>query len=390
MGSAKATAESPLQPGGTGEGFWREDADAAGTAGILLARLASSPGGLTTAAVEARRRVSGSNTLRREHKRSLLLQFLGRFKNPLVLLLLAASVLSAATGDVASCVIISVVVLLSAVLDFVQEHRAGQAAEKLRQSVAVRVEALRDGVAAEVPVADLVPGDVVLLAAGSLVPADGVVLEARDCFVNQALLTGEPYPVEKHPGRTPAGTAGIAANTDDTLAAAENAVFMGTSVVSGTARVLLCRTGSWTALGGIGESLARRAPATAFELGTRSFGLLILRLAMLMVLFVLLVNTLRHRPLLASFLFAVALAVGLTPELLPMIVSVTLARGALRMAGKKVIVKRLAAILDLGGMDVLCTDKTWGTGSTTLPLSTRPTSASRSRAGWTWPKRRPT
>ncbi|MDP9121503.1 MAG: magnesium-translocating P-type ATPase, partial [Acidobacteriota bacterium] len=201
-----------------------------------------------------------------------------------------------------------------------------------------------------VPVADLVPGDVVLLSAGALVPADGRVLEARDCFVNQSLLTGEPYPVEKHPGESAAA--------DDALAEAGNAVFMGTSVISGTARVLLCRTGSQTALGGIGESLAVRPPATAFESGTRSFGLLILRLAMLMVLFVILVNTWRHRPLLESFLFAVALAVGLTPELLPMIVSVTLARGALRMADQHVIVKRLASILDLGSMNVLCTDKT--------------------------------
>src|SRR5262249_43535348 len=190
--------------------------------------------------------------------------------------------------DVASAAIISIVVVLSAALDFVQEHRAGQAAERLRQSVAVRVQALRDGVATEVPAADLVPGDVVLLAAGSLVPADGVVLEARDFFVNQALLTGEPYPVEKRPGAPPAAPDGAPGDSSgDALAAAGNAVFMGTSVVSGTARVLLCRTGPWTALGGIGEALAARAPATAFELGTRSFGLPLLRLPPLPLLSVL-------------------------------------------------------------------------------------------------------
>jgi Mg2+-importing ATPase len=351
MGSAKATPQSPSSGigkigdiGGSAEGFWRQGA------ADLLAALGSSPAGLTAAAAASRLDVAGPNALRPQHERALLLQFLGRFKNPLVLLLLAASAVSAATGDVASFVIILVVVVLSVALDFFQEHRAGQAAERLRQSVAVRATALRGGAETEVPVADLVPGDVVLLSAGALVPADGLVLDARDCFVNQSLLTGEPYPVEKHPG--------VSTAADDALAEAENAVFMGTSVISGTARVLLCRTGSRTALGGIGESLASRPPATSFETGTRSFGLLILRLAMLMVLFVILVNTWRHRPLLESFLFAVALAVGLTPELLPMIVSVTLARGALRMADQHVIVKRLAAILDLGSMDVLCTDKT--------------------------------
>ncbi len=210
--------------------------------------------------------------------------------------------------------------------------------------------AIKLGRPQELPARELVPGDVVTLAAGDLVPADGRVLEARDCFVTQALLTGEPYPVEKH--------ANDGAAPGVTMSEATNAVFMGTSVVSGTARVLICRTGPRTALGEIGASLVARPPATAFEHGTRSFGLLILRLALLMVLFVILVNTGRHRPWLESFLFAVVLAVGLTPELLPMIVSVTLSRGALRMAAKSVIVKRLASIHDLGSETVLCTDKT--------------------------------
>ncbi len=176
------------------------------------------------------------------------------------------------------------------------------------------------------------------------------MIEARDFFVNQALLTGEPYPVEKRPSE-------IGDPTSD-LSAASNAVFMGTSAISGTASMLVCRTGSATSLGEISDSLVVKPPATAFESGIRNFGLLILRLAILMVLFVLLVNALFHRPWLQSFLFAVALAVGLTPELLPMVVSVTLARGALRMARERVIVRRLPAVHDLGSMDVLCTDKT--------------------------------
>jgi Mg2+-importing ATPase len=301
--------------------------------------------GLTTAEARARLASYGPNVVAPHRPRRLVLEFLARFRNPLVLLLLAASAVAALTGEVTSFGIIAVIVVLSVTLDFLQEHRAGQAAERLKASVAVRATVLRDGAACEIPVAELVPGDVVRLAAGDLVPADGRVLEARDFFVNQALLTGEPYPVEKHARAAP----------DDDGA---SAVFMGTSVVSGTATVEVERTGAHTALGEIAATVSVRAPATAFEQGTQAFGLFVMRLTVLLVLAVILVNAALHRPWLESFLFALALAVGLTPELLPMIVSVCLARGALRMAGKKVIVKRLAAIHDLGSMDVLCTDKT--------------------------------
>jgi Mg2+-importing ATPase len=324
--------------------FWREPLAA------LLARLGATPAGLSSAEAASRLDRYGPNVLRAARRQTFLLLALSRFKNPLVILLIVASGISALTGELTSAVIILTMALLSVMLDSVQEYRAGQAADSLRQSVAVRVSALRDGKAADVPARDIVPGDVVLLAAGDLIPADGRVLEARDCFVNQALLTGEPYPVEKHPGDAP--TADLEMND------AVDAVFMGTSTVSGSSRVLVCATGSNTALGEIGVSLSRQPPPTAFETGTRSFGFLILRMAVLMVLFVILVNVFKHRPLLESFLFAVALAVGLTPELLPMVISVTLSRGALRMAAKKVIVKRLAAIHDLGSMDVLATDKT--------------------------------
>jgi P-type Mg2+ transporter len=342
--AARTRAPSPTTGALPVDGFWREPLAA------LFSRLAASVRGLSRAQAARRLDRLGPNVLRTHHERTLLRLLLSRFRNPLVILLVGASVVAAFTGDVGSCAVITTIVLLSVTLDSVQEHRAGRAAERLRESVAVRVTAVRDDTPVELEVADLVPGDVVLLSAGDLVPADARVLEARDCFVNQSLLTGEPYPVEKHP---------VAEGEPDAeLAGAQSAVFMGTSVVSGTARVLVCRTGTRTALGEIGETLAAKPPPRAFELGTRTFGLLILRLAMLMVLFVILVNTARHRPWLESFLFAVALAVGLTPELLPMIVSVTLSRGALRMAAKKVIVKRLAAIHDLGSMNVLCTDKT--------------------------------
>jgi Mg2+-importing ATPase len=323
--------------------FWQQDTAA------LLKALSTTSAGLSSSEAAERLDRFGPNVLRPAKKRMLLLQFLAKFRNPLVLILLVASAVLALTGDVTSFVIISIIVLISVTLDFVQEHRAGQAAERLRQSVAVRVQVLRDGRPLDIPLAELVPGDIALLAAGNLVPGDGRILEAKDFFVNQALLTGEPYPVEKIPGEFP---------EEPDILAANNIVLLGTSVISGTAKVLVCRTGANTVLGDIADTLIAKAPPTAFEQGTRHFGMFIMRLTVLLVLFVLLMNAVFHRPWLESFLFAVALAVGLTPELLPMVVSVTLARGAQRMAAKKVIVKRLPAIQNLGSMDVLCTDKT--------------------------------
>ena len=330
--------DSTLKP------WWLEPL-AAGTADLAAAAT-----GLSGAEAKARLARFGPNLIRGKQDKSLLLQYLTRFKNPLVIILLVASAVSAFTGEVTNFLIITGIVLLSVTLDFVQEYRANAAAEKLRQSVSVRATVMRDGKPLKVAVSEVVPGDVVLLSAGDLIPADGRVLEARDLFVRQALLTGESYPVEKRPGTLPDSA------TD--LDEATNAVFMGTSVIGGSARVLAVKTGAVTAIGEIADSVSRPSAPTSFETGTRRFGMLIMRLTVLMVMFVLLVNTFFHKPLLESFLFAVALAVGLTPELLPMVISVTLSRGALRMAKKNMIVKRLAAIQDLGSMDVLCTDKT--------------------------------
>jgi P-type Mg2+ transporter len=327
----------------TGLRFWQIPVTA------LLGEMAASPEGLTSAEAAARLAQFGPNQIHGERKRALVLQFLTKFRSPLVIILLSASAVSAFTGDAASFFIIGTIVVISTSLDFVQEYRAGQAADRLRQSVAVRGHVLRDGKPFEIPLAELVPGDVALLTAGDLIPCDGRVLEAKDFFVNQALLTGEPYPVEKAPGELPGETA---------ILSAGNTVLLGTSVISGTARVLMCRTGQNTELGEIADTLLAKAPPTAFEQGTYRFGILIMRMTILLVLFVILTNAFFHRPLLESFLFAVALAVGLTPELLPMVVSVTLSRGALRMAANKVIVKRLASIQNLGSMDVFCTDKT--------------------------------
>lgn len=323
--------------------FWQQKIES------LLEEHQTSAEGLSSSEAAGRLRKFGPNVLQTVKKNHLIWQFLSKFLNPLVIILIVASFISALTGDEASFVIIFMIILMSVTLDFFQEFRAGREAEKLRQSVAVHVEALRDNKKQEIPLSSLVPGDIVLLSAGDMIPGDGRILEAKDFFINQVLLTGEPFPVEKCPDEQP--------NEQDILAA-HNTVLQGTSVISGTAKVLICLTGEKTELGTIADSLIAKPPPTAFELGTYHFGLLIMRLTIFMVLFVLLVNTFFHRALLESFLFAIALAVGLTPELLPMIISVTLAKGAQRMAKKKVIVKQLASIQNLGSMDVLCTDKT--------------------------------
>ncbi|MBS0423582.1 MAG: magnesium-translocating P-type ATPase [Proteobacteria bacterium] len=292
----------------------------------------------------------GANEVKSVRQRSIVLQFLAHFYNPLVLVLLIAIMISAVNGDQISALIIGVIILMSVTLDFIQEYRAGRSAAKLAAQVAITATVLRDGKLSEIPVAQLVPGDTVYLSAGDLIPADGQLLEAKDLFINQSQLTGESYPVEKY-AETPA-------NPDPGDVESKSAVFMGSTVISGSARMRITRTGQATALGQIAGSLEKKPPPTAFELGIRQFGMLIMRFTFLLVLFTLLVNVVLHRPLLDSFLFAVALAVGLTPELLPMVVSVTLTRGALRMAALKVIVKRLSAIQDMGAMDILCTDKT--------------------------------
>lgn len=314
----------------------------------LFARLATSPAGL--GAEEAARRLArhGRNVVAESPRRHLAARVLRRLAEPLVAILLVAAALSGLTGDWPGFAIIAAVVAVSVALDVAQEHRAEAAAAALRESVAVRATVRRDGQPIALPVEEIVPGDVVELAAGSLVPADGIVLESRGAQADEALLTGEPYPVPKRPG--PSGAAGPADAYD--------ALFAGTAIVAGAATMLVVATGRATRLGDVAAALADRRPPTAFERGLRALGLLLLRLTIFLVLFVLLAHLAFDRPALESFLFAVALAVGLTPELLPMVATVTLSRGALRMAARRVVVKRLAAIHDLGAMDVLCTDKT--------------------------------
>ena len=306
--------------------------------------------GLTSEAAAQRLAGLGPNDALSHLRPTFWRQVLERLANPLILILLFAAGLSAWTGEAASFAIITVIVALSVAIDLVQQRRAELAVEALRQSVALRADVFRDGIEHSIPVEQLVPGDLVRLTAGDIVPADVRLLTARDFFVNQAILTGESFPVEKH--------AGALAQSAASAAQAFNWVFMGTSVISGTATALVCRTGGATELGRMAGTLAAARAPDAFERGIHRFGYLMLRFTIFLVLFVLAANVLFQRPWLDSLLFALALAVGLTPELLPMVVTVTLANGARRMATRRVIVKRLAAIHDLGAMDVLCTDKT--------------------------------
>lgn len=324
------------------ERFWAIPPDA------MLTRLSSRPMGLTVEEAERRLAEVGPNTVADRPRLEIATKIVRRLIEPLVAILLMAALVSGLTGDWPGFAIIACIVAVSVGLDVVQQHRAELAAKRLRDSVAVRASVHRDGQVVSLPVELIVPGDVVELTAGGLVPADGILLESRGAQTNEALLTGEPYPVPKHVGTSEASGP----------ADASNAVFAGTALVVGAATMLVVATGRMTRLGGVAASLSMRRPPTAFEKGLHGLGLLILRLTAFLVLFVLLAHLGFQRPPLESFLFAIALAVGLTPELLPMVTTVTLSRGAMRMARKHVVVKRLAAIHDLGAMDVLCTDKT--------------------------------
>lgn len=310
---------------------------------MLPPELSPPPGcdGLTSDEVKQRLARYGPNEVATTQQRWFLRTVLALVSNPLVLILLAASVVSGMLGEALNASIITLMVLLSLTLDFFQIYRSEQAARKLQHLIAPTATVWRDGAPRQIPVRDIVPGDLVILRAGDLIPADGKLVRAISLTVDEAALTGESLPVEKRAEAPPL-----------------NQVYAGTSVISGVGQAVVVATGGRTQFGAIARALVERAPPSAFETGIRQFGLLITRTVIGLVVFVFFVNALLHRDPLESFLFALALAVGLTPEFLPMIITVTLGQGALRMARGKVIVKRLAAIENLGSMDVLCSDKT--------------------------------
>lgn len=299
-------------------------------------------------ALEVLRRV-GSNSIQSKERVTPLGLFINQFKSPIVLILIFATVISAFLQDWADAAIILLIVIGSALLSFFQEFNANNAAEKLQEQVSFKTDVLRDGKAVSIPTEEIVPGDVVMLSAGSLIPADGLVIEARDFFVNQAVLTGETFPVEKTPGIV-AENAGLPERT--------NVVFMGTNVRSGNAKVLIVQTGLQTAFGQIANRLALHPPETEFERSIRKLGYLLTEVMFVLVLGIFFFNVLFHKPVLDSMLFSIALAVGLTPQLLPAIININLSKGSQEMAKHGVIVRQLESIENFGSMDILCTDKT--------------------------------
>ncbi len=333
--------------------FWTKSADA------LFVTLKSSREGLTKADADERLKRTGPNADAIGKRPNLIRVIAGRLFEPLSLILLAAGVVSAATGDVIGGSIIVAILSMSIGLDTIQEGRAVRAADVLKMSVALKASARRGGAFVEISVETVVPGDVIRIRAGDIVPADALLLDGTAFTANEAALTGEPYPVEKRTGPV----------TGTTAAEASNALFRGSVAQTGEAIALVIGTGRNTLFGAAASALETPTATSPFQRDLHAYGLLTARFTIALVVVVLAASIFFGRPLLQSLLFAVALAVGLTPELLPMITTVTLSRGAIRMAKRKVIVKRLASIHDLGAMTVLCTDKTGTLTSARISLA---------------------
>lgn len=315
----------------------------------VMENLNSSSSGLSTKDAGKIRKTVGLNTLKESKKKTGLLLFLNQFKSPITIILLLAAMLSFFLSDGIDATIIIIIVLFSTLLGYWQEKTAGDAVSQLLSLIQIKASVIRDGQKVDIPTEDVVPGDIVLLSAGDVVPADCLLLEEDELFVDEAAFTGETFPVEKNVGVLP---------TDTILSKRWNAVFMGSHVVSGTAKAVVVATGSFTEFGNISQSLKKKSPETAFEIGIRKFGYLLMQITLVMVIFLFGINVLLHKPILDSLLFTLAIAVGLTPQLLPAIITVNLSKGAKNMAQKQVIVKRLDSIENYGNMNVLCSDKT--------------------------------
>ena len=333
--------------------FWSKPVDE------ICAVLKCSEDGLSAAEAQTRLAHYGPNSDAEAVRIGAFHAVLRRLLEPLSLILLVAAIVSAASGDAIGGSIIAVILIVSIGLDTFQEGHAAQAADILRRSVALTAEVRRDGAYSQVSVDQVVPGDLIRVRAGDIIPADGLVIESTAFAANEAALTGEPYPVEKRPGPV----TGLSASE------AAGALFRGAVAQTGEAVALVVNTGRATIFGAAAAALGQATETSPFEKDLRAYGLLTARLAMALVLVVMATSVFFGRPVLQSLLFAVALAVGLTPELLPMITTVTLSRGAMRMAKRKVIVKRLASIHDLGAMTVLCTDKTGTLTSAEITLA---------------------
>ncbi|MBI5754131.1 HAD-IC family P-type ATPase, partial [Candidatus Peregrinibacteria bacterium] len=293
--------------------------------------------GLSRREAKQRLDIYGPNEIIQSKKRSLAANFFLKFKNPLIIILIIAALISGFLGNRIDPFIIIAMVVLSVIIDFVNTYKSQRAAEALRDRVKITATVVREGVIQETPLSLVVPGDVAILSPGDVIPADGTVLQAKDFFVNESSLTGESFPAEKD---------------------VSSSIFMGSSVVTGTGLMTVLATGRKTKFSSIAETLMRKEEPTEFDRGIKDFSVLIMKVILILVIFVFFVNAFTKHELLESFLFAIALAVGLTPELLPMVIAINLSRGSLVMSKRGVIVKKLSAIQSFGSMDILCTDKT--------------------------------
>ena len=310
----------------------------------------SSEQGLAEKDVELLREEWGSNDLGQKKKHGFLMEILMRCKNPLVIQLLVIAGISLATGDPASATIVGLMVVISVGLSYYQESKSGKAVEALNAMVQTNCHVIRGGIEQEIPMADIVPGDIVVLQAGSIIPADLRLITAKDFFVSQSSLTGESMPIEKH-AETPA-------EPSKAVIEMPNAVFQGSNVVSGTAKAVVVNTGTRTHFGSISEKLGSAPVLTSFDRGIAGFTWLMIRFMLVMVSVVFLIIGVTKHDWSGALMFALAVSLGMTPEMLPMMVAVNLAKGALSMSKKKVIVKKLHAIQNFGAIDILCTDKT--------------------------------
>ncbi len=324
--------------------FWSES-----ESDLLVSLKTDRKSGLTKDEARQRLSVYGPNSLKAKRKVGPINLLLNQFKSPLIIILLIAAVISAFLADTTDAIIIISIVMVSGLLGFWQERKATDEVAKLLSMVQTKASVIRDSAEIIVPMEEMVPGDILTLAAGDIIPGDSRILESTDLFVDEATLTGETYPIEKLEGHL---------DPETTLNKRSNSLFMGTHVVSGTATALVVRTGRSTEFGKVSDSLRLRSPETEFEAGISRFGFMLMEITLVLVIIIFAINVVLQKPILQSFLFSLALAVGLTPQLLPAIVSINLAHGARKMAESKVVVKRLASIENFGSMNVLCSDKT--------------------------------
>ena len=325
------------------ENFWSLSKEKA------LNDLSSSVSGLTGTQADERLKKFGANTFKSGSHSSGFVLFLSQFKSPITILLIVAAVLSIGLGDLTDAIIILIIIILSSFLGFWQEKGAANAVDELLKMVQIRCLIIRDSKESDLPVQNVVPGDIILLSAGDVIPADSLLLESKELFIDEAAFTGETFPVEKNVGTL---------LPEAPLAQRTNSLFMGSHVISGKAKALVIKTGKLTEFGKISDRLHIKSPETEFEKGIRKFGYLLMEITLLLIIIIFAINILLHKPALDSFLFSLALAVGLTPQLLPAIISVNLSVGARTMAKQQVIVKRLSSIENFGSMNILCSDKT--------------------------------